>query len=159
MDIGLATVEDIANLIRWFPSREAISHWGGPAMRFPHSTKTTLEDIRWGEISSYVLKNFQGELRGFGQYYEKNKRCHLARLAIHPQYQSQGLGKQFISQLMSMGLSNLDLKECSLFVVKNNKKAIRCYEQLGFSMQPSPETGPLFRNIEFMVCLGPPRLK
>ena len=78
-------------------------------------------------------------------------RCHLARLVVSKLHRSKGMGKTFISHLMSIGMSDLDAKECSLFVVSYNEKALKCYNSLGFRKENYPPDHEYFDDIDFMV--------
>lgn len=154
MNIERASLEDIQLLKPWFATKQASYLWGGPGLRFPYTEKSFLEDIFWGKMPSYSCKDQHKNLIGFGQYYEKAKRCHLARLAINPSHRSRGLGREFIGKLMSIAMSNLGLDECSLFVVTANEKAVACYKSLGFRFHAYPQWQTYFEGIEFMVFSG-----
>lgn len=75
----------------------------------------------------------------------------MARLIVSPLHRSQGIGRKYISQLMRIGMSDLDVKECSLFVVSFNEKALKCYKSLGFKKASYPPDHEYFKGIDFMV--------
>jgi hypothetical protein len=77
-----ASREHVLQMMHWFPNRESCIVWGGQVFRFPFTAETFLADCRWSELPSYALIKRSGELCGFGQYYLRAGRCHLARLAI-----------------------------------------------------------------------------
>lgn len=91
------------------------------------------------------------QLAGFGQYYEKLQRCHLARLVIAPERRSKGLGRHFIGELMRTGMLDLQVNECSLFVIRSNETAKKCYTSLGFVRAEYPPEPRFLNNAEFMV--------
>jgi ribosomal protein S18 acetylase RimI-like enzyme len=151
MDIVRTREADIETLKTWFPDRESSYFWCGPGLRFPFTHQSFIEDIHWERIPAYSLLDSHGELSGFGQFYAKSGRCHLARLVISPKHRSKHLGREFISRLMSIGMHALRTTECSLFVVNFNDRALRCYRALGFVKSPCPPGHEYYDDVDFMV--------
>lgn len=56
--------------------------------------------------------------------------CHIEHIAIDPDYQALGFGKQ----LLEIALQESDRQECptSLYVFNQNARAIRLYKNMGF---------------------------
>ena len=156
MDIVETRTEHLEKLKTWFPDIPSVRQWGGPLFRHPFTHASFLEDVRWREVPTYSLLDEEGELLGFGQYYEREGRCHLARLVIGPAQRGRGLGRYFIRGLMQIGMANLDTDECSLFVMNANAGAVRCYTSLGFVLTPYPTDDPLYDNIDFMLYTHKP---
>jgi len=154
MSMKLVASQDphIDTLMSWFPDKESGYLWCGPGLRYPFTRVTFLEDSRWGEMPAYSLVDTEGELLGFGQYYEKSGRCHLARLVVSPRARGKGIGKILISELIRIGMDELSVNECSLFVVKANTPALKCYTTLGFDATEYPENHEYFDDIQFMVA-------
>ena len=146
-----AEFEHLDVLKTWFPDRDTAYDWCGPGLRFPFTDETFLEDIHWERMPGYSLVNESKEMIGFGQYYEKAGRCHLARLVISPSYRSRGLGYHFIDRLMEIGMQDLGVNECSLFVIRSNEKALKCYRALKFIKAGCPPGHEGFDDIDFMV--------
>jgi len=151
MDIIETRTEHLEILKTWFPDGPSIRQWGGPLFRYPFTHATFLEDMRWGEVPAYSLLDGENRLGGFGQYYEREGRCHLARLVIDPKRRGMGMGRYFIRGLMQIGMSSLGVDECSLFVMKSNQGAICCYTSLNFIPAPCPTDDPLYANMNFML--------
>ena len=151
MNIEFTKYSDLEILKSWFPDKESSYFWCGPGLRFPFTHESFLEDIHWEKMPTYSLLDENQQLIGFGQYYEKFGRCHLARLAVSPLHRSKGIGQKFISQLMHLGMSELDAKESSLFVASANERALKCYKSLGFSKENYPPDQEYFKDIDFMV--------
>jgi len=151
MKIEKTAYAEIEILKTWFPDKESSYFWCGPGLRFPFTHDSFLEDIHWQKMPSYSLLDDTGRLAGFGQYYEKLGRCHLARLVISPALRGRGHGYGFISALMSIGMQELGAQECSLFVVNFNEKALRCYSALGFIKEPYPPGQQFYADIDFML--------
>jgi ribosomal protein S18 acetylase RimI-like enzyme len=136
----------------WFPDQLTCAQWAGPAMRFPFTEERFLEDIHWGKMPSYSAVNAADDLLGFGQFYEKLGRCHLARLAIAPAFRGQGLGKAFISSLMNISRNQLGQSEFSLYVLESNKPAVACYQSLGFRRAEVSEAVIDLKDCIFMIA-------
>ena len=142
---------DIDTLQLWFADPESCYLWSGPGLPFPFTSERFRSAIKWRQIDSYSLIADQLGLLAFGQFYLKAGRCHLARLAVSPQYRDAGIGRYFIPQLMQAGRCKLGTRESSLFVWNNNVPAIKCYRSLGFLPAPWPEGDPVLQNLEFMT--------
>jgi ribosomal-protein-alanine N-acetyltransferase len=69
----------------------------------------------------------------WSELYEK--RAHLTRLAVHPDYQGQGIGRQLLYQtladLLSTGATRITLN-----TQENNQRSRALYEQFGFVCTP-----------------------
>lgn len=145
-------IDHIETLMSWFPDKESSYLWCGPGLRYPFTKDTFLEDAQWGKMPTYSLLGEDNALIAFGQYYEKAGRCHLARLAVSPQVRGKGVGSKFIAELMGIGMRDLGVDECSLFVVKHNAAAIKCYSALQFTVTDYPAGHEYFADIQFMVA-------
>lgn len=154
LHIVRAESEHLEPLKTWFPDEETAYDWCGPGLRYPFTHETFIEDIHWERMPAYSLVRKNNELIGFGQYYEKAGRCHLARLVISPSNRSKGLGYYFIYRLMGIGMEDLRVNECSLFVIRFNEKALRCYRALKFEKAEYPTGYAHFNDIDFMVYKG-----
>jgi len=126
----------------WFPSRESCQIWGGPEFRFPFTAQSFHADCHL-ELPSRVLLDGGGMLCGFGQYYLRARRCHLARLAIAPALRGRGLGARLIELLSDEGRAALGVEHCSLFVSIANTTALALYERLGFARAAYPGDLPI----------------
>ena len=146
-----AQLEHLHILKSWFPDKETSYDWCGPGLRYPFTHETFMEDIHWESMPAYSLLNENQELIVFGQYYKKAVRCHLARLVVSPLYRSRGIGYHFIFRLMEIGMSDLCVKECSLFVIRSNEKALKCYHALQFEKAEYPPGHEHYNDIDFMV--------
>lgn len=135
----------------WFPDRRSCQIWGGPQFRFPFTDSTFLEDTRSHVLPSYVMLGADDQLLGFGQYYLRAGRCHLGRLAISPEHRGAGLGRWLVGGLAELGVRELGVGECSLFVVADNTPAMRLYRRLGFVETPYPEDDPSVTSLVYMV--------
>jgi ribosomal protein S18 acetylase RimI-like enzyme len=99
-----------------------------------------------------TLIGSDGELLGFGQYYLRVGRCHLARLAISPIHRGRALGVILIRELCRRGCDEMRVDHCSLFVDPGNAPAIHLYKRLGFTPMAYPEMAPQFAACTYMVA-------
>lgn len=153
-DFRLEPAEDeqLATLMSWLPDRWQCLKWGGPQFRYPFTEQTFFEDCRWRELPSHALVNAERELLGFGQYYGRLGRCHLGRLIVSPQHRGAGLGKALVTKLVQQGCSQLDARECSLFVLKDNTPAQKLYKKLGFQEAEYPEPHDWLAGCNYMIA-------
>jgi len=151
MKIQSARLEHVREIMAWFPDEQSCVQWGGPLMHFPLEESRFFEDIRWKKMESRVTVADDRRVLGFGQFYEKLGRCHLARLAVAPELRGRGLGSTFISSLMIDGQDKLGTEEYSLFVLTGNQAAYKCYARLGFQMADYPEGDTKLEDCIFMI--------
>lgn len=131
----------LAQMMAWFPDADATLVWGGAPFRFPFTAQTFRDDTRL-DLPSYALVDDTGALAGFGQYYRRLDRCHLARLAIAPDARGRGCGTALIGELCAAGRPALGVTGDSLFVLDHNQAAYRLYRRLGFVDAAYPEPLP-----------------
>lgn len=142
---------DISELMDWFPSKEAVRAWGGPQFAYPFTRESFLEEIRWPRMKSFSLRSPDGALAAFGQLYRRKGRIHLARLAVVPDLRGRGIGKRLIRLLMAEGRGSYGDRDYSLFVLRGNRRARRCYASLGFVVSDYPDDMPFGDICEFMT--------
>jgi len=152
MKIEIAQIENAHEILNWFPDKESVIRWGSPYMKYPLHEIEFLEDIQWGEIDSRVARGEDGRLLGFGQFYLKLGRCHLARLVINPDLRGRGLGEEFVAALMRHGSEQLETERYSLYVMTANRSAYNCYKSLGFELAEYPHGDPKFEDCVFMIA-------
>ena len=140
--LAAAAPPHLLEIMSWFPSRESCQIWGGPEFRFPFTAQSFHADCHL-ELPSRVLLDGGGMLCGFGQYYLRARRCHLARLAIAPALRGRGLGARLIELLSDEGKAALGVEHCSLFVSIANTTALALYERLGFARAAYPGDLPI----------------
>jgi ribosomal protein S18 acetylase RimI-like enzyme len=138
-----AANDDIDELMAWFPDAKAIKVWGGPHFRYPFSRDTFHDDCRWRDMATFCVRDPQERFTAFGQFYAKHERINLARLVVHPDLRSRGIGKRLVAMLMQFGRTLMPLDEYSLFVYRDNTPALKCYESMGFVIRDYPYDDPL----------------
>lgn len=137
-----AVEKDVDRLMAWFPDKEAVDIWGGPVFRFPFNRHSFFEDVHWGRMASFSLRDPAGTLAAFGQLYERYGRINFARLVVNPAMRSRGVGKRLITMMMQASSSMFDCAEYSLFVFRDNAPAYACYKAMGFEVTDYPDDMP-----------------
>lgn len=137
-----AAESDIDTLMEWFTQPSDILIWGGPTFRYPFDRETFFEDVCWGTMASYCLRDPASSLVAFGQLYDRDGRIHLARLIVHPEQRGRGVGTRLIETLITAGIDLFARDEVSLFVFRDNLPAYRCYRSLGFTVSDYPDDMP-----------------
>ena len=142
---------DLDQLMRWFPDARSVDQWGGPRFRYPFTPESFRQDCRIDDISSYCLRDPDGALCAFGQYYDRDDRGHLARLITHPGMRRRGIGGRLIRMLIAAAEQESGHERCSLFVYRDNEAAYRCYLKLGFVVEEYPDDAPLKDRCYFLT--------
>lgn len=79
----------------------------------------------------YWVAQIGEALVGFAGFWLVIDEAHITNIAVHPDYQGQGIGKSLMSKLIEDAASKGAVC-ATLEVRKSNEKAIRLYESLGF---------------------------
>jgi len=126
---------DIARMLEWDEDEDITRYIN---KRFP--TPDSWEDW-FGRISSHrrslalAIDTVEGEFIGDIQLEHICWRSGTAELRIcigEKRYWSQGYGAEAITTLLSYAFHRLGLKSVYLRVYRSNRRAIRCYEKVGF---------------------------
>jgi [ribosomal protein S18]-alanine N-acetyltransferase len=87
------------------------------------------------QISSHAsidnLREDPGLVIGIGGFWQVLEEAHINILAIHPQYQGQGLGKLLLNKLLYQA-KILGLERATLEVRASNQIALALYQKFGF---------------------------
>jgi GNAT superfamily N-acetyltransferase len=142
-----ASIDDCLDISQCFDSQKAITDWGGEGFLYPVQHHQFLLQLHLPDTCSYVLKH-QDTIVGFGQICQRFGKHHFARLIILPAMRNQGLSYILLVSLMGRALQQNKRLDFSLFVFRDNARAIHCYQQLGFNIGPQP--GPEHHGLYFM---------
>lgn len=71
------------------------------------------------------------------------------RIAIHPHHMGKGLGKQVTLATLKTGFQQLNLDRINLIVRKNNRRASKLYESIGFTTTGESVHAIQGKDIEF----------
>lgn len=142
MQLLACTNQDLIGVFRWFNSEKSVLYWAGPGVTYPLQVKRFKTESKFDKSHSYVLKQGR-QLLAFGQIYNRLDHCHLGRLVVSPTLRRGGVGQRLIEKLLEQGSRQLGLTKGSLFVLNDNKPAMRLYEKMDFVIDDYPETIPL----------------
>jgi RimJ/RimL family protein N-acetyltransferase len=134
------TESDIPLLIDQIPDEKFLVQWAGPAFKWPLNRpqleiyiRESGNDPRPSLI--YKAVNSEGKTVGHGELSkidELHQSARLSRILVYKEYRGLGYGKQIVDSLLSVGFVDRQLHRISLHVFEFNKRAIRCYESVGF---------------------------
>ena len=139
MEFRRFDLQQLPELMAWFPDARALRTWGGPDFRFPFTTASFREDAKVDSIDSLSLVAGDGALAAFGQCYLRIERCHFGRVAVAPDRRGGGLGSRLFREMADWGQARFGPRELSLFVNRDNPEAHRLYQRLGFREIPYPD--------------------
>jgi len=124
-----------------------LMQFGGPEFTFPlteEQINKTLSDKN--RIAFRVANSSDGSTIGHGQIYFNNDSAKLGRILIIDQNQrGKGIGEQMITLLVKFILENRKERYIELNVFDFNIGAIKCYEKVGFKMNPDKK---LLREVD-----------
>ena len=139
---------DLETVINWIPDANSCSVWAGPRVKFPIKIDQLIEAIEFDKTHTYSLSD-ENDLLALGQIRMfENKRGHLSRIIVNPEYRGKGIGKIFCSKLIYTA-KQLECKTISLNVNNDNEVALGLYKNLGFII-PSTKPNGLRRNVIYM---------
>lgn len=130
---------DFANLISWIDNEEMLLQFSGPAFTFPlteEQLNLNLEDENRFAYKVVDLSN--NSMIGYAEIYFQNKNSVLlGRIIIgKPEFRGRGIGKQIVKDLIAISFNQLEVENAELNVFDWNINAIKCYEKVGFAINP-----------------------
>ncbi len=143
MSLYPATRKHLAAVISWLETEQDCRFWAGPSVRYPVELESLIEDINFSPDNAYILEAGDNVV-AFGQVIRKNnRRYHLARIIIHPDYRGKGYGLELCKALVAMVPESS--RVITLNVYRSNSGAVALYEKLGFVEDQAKSTnGNLF---------------
>jgi len=89
--------------------------------------------IDWFEENEIIVKRSNGKIAGFCcvSIYAEGTTLWIREIAVHPEFQSNGIGRELMNMAIQYGRSN-GAQKSFLAVDLENKNAIRLYEFLGY---------------------------
>jgi len=131
MNIQKAKITDLKTIISWVSNEQACKMWAGPWVRFPLRIEKLSRDIEFTDNNSYCYTNDES-IVGFGQLLTKeNDLLHLARIIVDPMKRGKGYGTLLCVGLIQIATQK-GYQKISLNVYRNNPRAFKLYENLGF---------------------------
>ena len=125
-------------LLSWIESAEALMQFAGPAFTFP-VTKEQLE-ISLSDLNRFAFKvadRNSEKMIGYAEIYLTKESAYLGRIIIGDrQKRGKGSGQQIVCHLLKYAFEILEQTNVQLNVFDWNTVAIRCYEKVGFQINP-----------------------
>lgn len=127
-----------ADLISWVESEEALMQFAGPAFTFPLTPERL--DVSLSDKNRIAFRIVSTETNlgiGHSEIYLSGRSVKVGRILIGDELQrGKGMGKQIINLLLEYTFSNLGRTNVELNVFDWNTSAIKCYEKVGFVINP-----------------------
>lgn len=137
------TQVDFKRLISWIDNEELLIQFAGPIFTYPlteEQLQSYLEDEN--RFAFKVIDTNSGHTIGHAEIYRtENNTAKICRVLIGDQsLRGKGFGEELIRELVSFSIKNLPGTTVELNVYDWNTAAIRCYEKVGFVMDPEKFT-------------------
>jgi len=144
---------DFDRLISWVDSEKFMFQFAGPIFHFP-ITNEQLE-LYISDKDRYAFKVIfleTGEVIGHSEIYNSgNNVTKLCRILLGDKnFRGKGLGKEMVEKLAEFSFNNLLSTTIELNVVNWNTSAIKCYEKVGFVINPLKTSTTQFKNEEWI---------
>jgi ribosomal-protein-alanine N-acetyltransferase len=122
--------DDAQQIARWhYPAPYEFYDWD----QDPEDLAELLDPQSWQE-SYYAVVNEENELVGFFVFNpDPSDQTVEIGLGLRPDLTGKGLGQAFVKAGLSFGQGHLPVERWSLNVATFNTRAIRLYEQVGFT--------------------------
>ncbi|MWB93538.1 GNAT family N-acetyltransferase [Flavobacterium sp. GA093] len=127
-----------SELINSIKNAKDLMQFGGPEFTFPlteEQINKTLSDKK--RIAFRVVNAFDESTVGHCEIYFKDDSAKLGRILIIDEKQrGKGIGEQIVVLLLQFILENRKERNVELNVFDFNIGAIKCYEKVGFNINP-----------------------
>jgi RimJ/RimL family protein N-acetyltransferase len=132
--------EDFERLIDWVDNEEILVQFGGPIFSFPLTVKQ-LEGYKNDKqrLSFKVVDQSNKITIGHAELFpsDDNKTMKICRILIGEKAnRGRGFGQEIINELLEISFFKLDKEKVELNVYDWNINAIKCYEKVGFIINP-----------------------
>ncbi|MFW6161459.1 MAG: ribosomal protein S18-alanine N-acetyltransferase [Planctomycetota bacterium] len=82
----------------------------------------------------FVVAEMDGELVGYAGFWVEQRKAHVAKVAVHPDYRRRGIAQALLEHLLD-AVRRLGLGYAYLEVRKSNQGAQELYRRLGFHFE------------------------
>ena len=131
---------DFERLINWVDNEEILVQFAGPLFSFP-LTIGQLQEYK-NDKNRHLFKVMEPGKRAIGHaelfQSDDEKTVRICRVLIGDKTKrGQGVGQQIINELLKISFVKLDKENVELNVYDWNTNAIKCYEKVGFAVNPN----------------------
>lgn len=140
--------ENFTDLISWVNSEEELMQFAGPLFIFPLTAQqldVSLSDKN--RITFRIVSNETNLSIGHAEIYLSDNSAKIGRIIIGDKEQrGKGLGKLIVNLLLEYTFSNFDKTMVELNVFDWNTNAIKCYEKVGFTINPGKKLERIIKD-------------
>jgi RimJ/RimL family protein N-acetyltransferase len=130
---------DYAQLIAWIDSPETLMQFAGPKFQFPLTVEQIMESEK--EENRYSFSVFENETKtmiGHAEIMLTGHSAFFCRILIGDTAQrGKGFGQAITQALVDFSFTQLAQTKAELNVFDFNLMAIKCYEKVGFTINPN----------------------
>jgi RimJ/RimL family protein N-acetyltransferase len=129
---------DYSTLISWIETEEMLMQFGGPGFQFPLTYEQLDESaLDPNRFSFKVMVNNTNECIGHCEVLVTDLTAKIGRVIIgNKNARGKGYGEQVMRELVKFALAHINRSIIELNVFDFNLSAIRCYEKVGFRINP-----------------------
>jgi len=126
-------------LISWIDTKEILMQFGGPEFTFPLTAEQLDKSLSNNNRHAFKVMHIPTSSHiGHCEIHLNEDSAKFARIIIGDElYRGQGLGTQLMHLLIQYCIDHLQQHRIELNVFDWNKAAIRCYEKVGFKINPN----------------------
>ena len=136
--------DDFEKLISWIDNEEFLVQFAGAVVfKYPLTKEQLVTYISDDKRFAYkVIEVKTNETIGHAEIYlVKPDMSRLCRILIgRKEYREKGIGQQIIQQLKDYSFDRFNVEIVELNVYDWNTSAIKCYEKVGFKINPNQTT-------------------
>lgn len=132
------TESDFETFKSWVINKEELFQFAGSIFTFPISNEQLINYINMPDLRPYkvVLKATNENIGHCELNYEDGKN-RLSRILIgKKELRGKKIGEQIVREMVKLLFENPEVKEVDLNAFDFNKGAIKCYEKVGFTINP-----------------------
>lgn len=129
---------DYDHLISWVGSAESLMQFAGPAFNFPLTHEQLLASLSDEKRFAFkVINTDNNKIISHAEIYLTSEAAHLGRILIGDEKQrGKGIGQAIVAQLLHIAFEEMNQSLATLNVFDWNLAAIKCYEKVGFKINP-----------------------
>jgi RimJ/RimL family protein N-acetyltransferase len=134
------SANDFYNLISWINNEEDLIQFAGTMFTYPLSEEQLYKYIANPNVNAFkVLHEEEGFPIGHSEIFIGSDNIpRLCRILIgNKNYRGKGLGQQLVKELLKICFNKFKSSRVELNVFDWNKSAIKCYEAVGFKLNPN----------------------
>jgi RimJ/RimL family protein N-acetyltransferase len=130
---------DFERFKAWIKSPDELVQFAGPIFTYPLTDNQLLSYINDSRrIAFKVIHSETQEVIGHCELNLENELPRLSRILVADRYaRGKGLGKLIVHKMLEQLFVEHNFESADLNVFDWNKSAIRCYEQVGFTINPT----------------------